>query len=73
MIDKAEITIVSAFFDIGRGNWSKEQGHPGYLQRSCEKYIDYFSNLAKLENDMIIFTSSEFSEKIKNQSIIKDR
>lgn len=65
MIDKAEITIVSAFFDIGRGNWSKEQGHPGYLQRSCEKYIDYFSNLAKLENDMIIFTSSEFSEKIK--------
>ncbi|WP_180138136.1 WlaTC/HtrL family glycosyltransferase [Acinetobacter sp. YH12043] len=65
MIDKSEITIVSAFFDIGRGNWSVEKGHPSYLQRSPEKYLDYFSNLAELENDMIIFTSSEFSEKIR--------
>lgn len=65
MVDKAEITIVSAFFDIGRGNWGEEKGHPGYLKRSCEKYIDYFSNLAELENNMIIFTSSEFVEKIQ--------
>ncbi|WP_104490080.1 WlaTC/HtrL family glycosyltransferase [Acinetobacter indicus] len=65
MVDKAEITIVSAFFDIGRGNWGEEKGHPGYLKRSCEKYIDYFSNLAELENNMIIFTSSEFVGKIQ--------
>lgn len=47
------ITIVTAFFDIGRGDWSVENGHPNYLQRSNEKYFKYFSNLAQLENEMI--------------------
>ena len=59
------ITIITAFFDIGRGNWRVENGHPSYLQRTTEKYFKYFSNLAQLENDMVIFTSTDHVEKIK--------
>jgi hypothetical protein len=29
-----EITIVTAFFDIGRGNWTPDKGLPHYLQRT---------------------------------------
>lgn len=59
------ITIVTGFFDIGRGTWSVENGHPCYLQRSNEKYFKYFENLAQLENAMVIFTSQEYVAKIK--------
>ena len=59
------ITIVTAFFDIGRGNWSVENGYPCYLERSTEKYFKYFSHLAQLENNMVIFTSTDYVEKIK--------
>lgn len=60
------ITIVTAFFDIGRGSWCEEKGSPSYLERSNEKYFKYFSNLATLENNMIVFTSTEFISKIKS-------
>lgn len=60
-----DITIVTAFFDIGRGNWTPERGLPHYLQRSNDTYFERFAHLAKLENDMVIFTSEEFVEKIK--------
>lgn len=66
------ITIVTAFFDIGRGNWSIENGHPDYLQRTNETYLNYFSYLAKLENEMIVFTSKEFVadiEKIRDGKV----
>ncbi|MDM1757795.1 MULTISPECIES: protein YibB [Acinetobacter] len=59
------ITIITAFFDIGRGGWSVENGHPCYLQRSNEKYFKYFSNLAQLENDMVIFTSQDYVDQIR--------
>lgn len=59
------ITIVTAFFDIGRGSWSEKNGSPTYLERSNEKYFKYFSNLAMLENNMVVFTSTEFINKIK--------
>ncbi|AWL28095.1 hypothetical protein DJ533_05605 [Acinetobacter defluvii] len=59
------ITIITAFFDIGRGGWSVENGHPCYLQRSNDKYFKYFSNLAQLENDMVVFTSRDYVDQIK--------
>lgn len=59
------ITIVTAFFDIGRGNWSSENGHPNYLERSTDKYFKYFSNLALLENELVVFTSTNFVSKIR--------
>lgn len=59
------ITIVSAFFDIGRGEWSPDKNLPAYLQRTTQTYLDRFSHLAKLENPMVIFTSKDLVDDIK--------
>lgn len=58
------ITIVTAFFDIGRGSLEKKD-IPSYLLRTTETYFSYFSNLAKLNNPMVVFTSNEYIDKIK--------
>ncbi|ELX06413.1 WlaTC/HtrL family glycosyltransferase [Acinetobacter baumannii] len=59
-----KITVVTAFFDIGRENWTVEKGFPDYLFRTPDSYINYFKYLALLNNEMIIFTSEKFKEKI---------
>ncbi|AMG67631.1 protein YibB [Providencia stuartii] len=61
---KESITIVTAFFDIGRGDWNRANGRSRSLERTNNTYLKYFRRLAKLENKMVIFTSSEFKEKI---------
>ena len=53
------ITIVTAFFDIGRGDWSSDKGLPGYLQRTTDTYMERFGYLAELDNQMIIYTSED--------------
>jgi len=62
MSDK--IGIVTAFFDIGRGEWSPEKGYPHYLQRSVDTYFERFERLAKLENEMVVYTTYDFLERI---------
>jgi protein YibB len=59
------ITIVTAFFDIGRGDWTPDKGLPHYLQRTTDTYLERFGHLAKLQNKMVIFTSQEFVEQVK--------
>ncbi|RRD40771.1 hypothetical protein EII29_02220 [Leptotrichia sp. OH3620_COT-345] len=56
------ISIVTAFFNIGRGEIG--DNYPDYLKRTTETYFEYFFNLAKLDNEMIIFTSKEYKEKV---------
>lgn len=58
------ITIVTAFFDIGRGNWKKRNNSSEKFDRANETYFSYFKRLAKLENNVIIFTSPDLKEKI---------
>lgn len=41
-----KITVVTAFFDIGRENWTVEKGFPDYLFRTPDSYINYFKYLA---------------------------
>jgi protein YibB len=63
----SEITVVTAFFDIGRGNLPYEKyGRilPSYQHRSVDTYMEYFSNLAKLKNEMIIYTTSDLVHRI---------
>ena len=48
------ITIVTAFFDIGRGSWTPDKGLPHYLQRSNETYLERFGHMATLDNEMEI-------------------
>ena len=61
----SDITIVTAFFDIGRSDWSVEKGYPHYLKRTTETYLDRFAILAKLDNPMVIYTSPDLEYKIK--------
>lgn len=67
----SKISIVTAFFDIGRGDWTPDKGLPHYLQRSTDTYLERFSHLAKLENDITIFTSDDLKYKVIE--ICKDR
>jgi protein YibB len=60
-----DITIVTAFFDIGRGDWTPDKGLPHYLQRTNDTYFERFAEMAKLENDMVVYTSAEFEDKVK--------
>jgi len=61
------ISIVTAFFDIGRGDWTPDKGLPHYLQRTTDTYIERFSHLAKLNNELIVFTSQDLVDKIKDK------
>lgn len=66
-----EIGIVTAFYDIGRGSWTPDKGFPHYLQRSTDTYFERFSQLAKLDNEMVVFTHPNFIDRIK--SLRRDR
>lgn len=61
----SSITIVTAFFDIGRENWNTENGYKNNYTRTTDTYLDYFKNLAKLNNQIIVFTSPDLYERIK--------
>lgn len=60
-----DITIVTAFFDIGRGEWTPENGLPHYLHRTTETYLERFAYMASLENQMVIFTSEDLAPRIE--------
>lgn len=47
-----EITVVTAFFNINRQNWSK-------FERTEDQYFDYFTGWAKLRNKIIVYTQTE--------------
>lgn len=66
----SKISIVTAFFDIGRGNWTtsveKNGGPlPHYLERSVDKYIDHFSRMCELENEVIVYTSPDLAPRLQ--------
>jgi hypothetical protein len=51
-------TLVTAWFDIGRVNWNQHS-------RSAEEYIDRFSNLAKLDTNLIIYTTRNYAGRLE--------
>jgi protein YibB len=51
------ITIVTAFFDIGRGDWTK-------FARSVDIYFRNFERLCLLDNPIILFTESKHRERL---------
>lgn len=65
----SKISIVTAFYDIGRGDWSmdveKNGGPlPHYLQRSVDKYIDHFSRMCEIDTEIIVYTSSDLAPRL---------
>ncbi len=62
------ITIVTAFYDIGRSKWEGFiGGHPlpSYLKRTNEYYFQCFERMLKLDNDIVVFTSPDLVDKFK--------
>lgn len=58
------ISIVTAFFDIGRETWTQDKGLPHYLYRPLQTYFDRFANMAQLNNEMVIFTTPDLVNKV---------
>ena len=48
-----EITIVTAFYDIGRGNWNQ-------FNRKSSYYFECFERLCQLKNKIIVFSEIKF-------------
>ena len=66
MVGKTETTVVTAFFDIGRGNYDIQRCE----KRDCKKYFDYFKFWARINNNLIVYTTSDFKDeviKIRNE------
>jgi len=64
-----EITIVTAFFDIGRENW---QG----FKRDNGKYVEYFKFWARMRNKIVVYTDQETARQvvsIRNSFGLADR
>ena len=59
------ISIVTTFYDIGRGDWTPDKGLPHYLHRTTDTYVERFGHLATLENEITIFTSEDLIPKVK--------
>ena len=65
MTDK--ITIVTAFFDLGRGDLpAMIRGRilPHHQHRSVETYFEFFDNLARINNPMVIHTTKDLAERV---------
>lgn len=56
-MDKKELTIVTAFYDCGRGNHASQK-------RTNDDYIEYFKFWARIRNKVIIYTMPELVDKI---------
>lgn len=54
---KKEVTIVTAFLDIGRENFES-------IPRSNEKYLQNFKYWARIKNNIIVYTNSDISKDI---------
>jgi protein YibB len=67
----SNISIVTAFFDIGRGNWTPDRGLPHYLHRSTDVYIERFSYLLELDTDIVVYTSSDLVDRLTQLAIDK--
>lgn len=52
-----EITIVTAYFNIGREKWK------GY-ERGDNKYVNYFDFWAKIKNNIIVYTDKNLVNKV---------
>ena len=59
-----DVSIVTFFFDTGRGNWTPDKGFPHYLHRTVDTYFERFGYMAQLDNEMIIYTSPEFVDRV---------
>lgn len=53
----SEITLITAYFNIGRKNWT------GFC-RGDEQYIAYFKHWARMRNQLVVYTSAEVGHEV---------
>lgn len=53
----AEITVVTAFFDIGREKWTG-------FERDNSKYVEYFKFWARMKNKLIVYTDRKTAQQV---------
>ena len=53
------MTLVTAFFPIGRDGWKK-------FGRSADRYFDYFTFWAGMENDLVVYTTPDAVQRVKD-------
>ena len=64
---KKEVTIVTAFQNLGRDKWEGEKNGeviPSYIKRDVNTYIERFKRLLKLNNKIILFCEEDIRERI---------
>jgi len=62
-----QVTIVTAFYDIGRSEWEGVKNGtpiPHFIKRDTELYFERFERLTKLDNPIIVYTESRFIPRI---------
>lgn len=55
-----DITLVTDFFDIGRGQDKNEE-----LRRTAEKYFEEFRRWARIQNTLIVYTDSVSARRVR--------
>ena len=60
MKKQEKLTIITAFFDIGRATMDYDNCEP----RSFERYLTYFEDWARVRNDVIVYAQKGFGDKI---------
>lgn len=53
----SELTIVTAFFDIGRANWKG-------FERNSNKYVEYFKFWARIKNKLVVYTDEATAQQV---------
>lgn len=65
-----DISIVTAFFDIGRSSWGESNKIDMRHKRNVDVYLSYFSNLSKIKNQLIIFIDENLGQKVLDMRLI---
>lgn len=61
------VSIVTAFKDIGRGDWRGTKNNSpihSYIQRDTKTYLERFKRLTTLQNEIVCFTEEKFFDQI---------
>ncbi len=53
-----ELTIITAFFDIGRENFKE-------FSRSNDQYLEYFKFWARIQNNLVVYTNKIMAKKVE--------
>lgn len=58
LVKEKEITLVTAFFDIGRKDFNS-------IPRTNQEYLNYFKVWGKMKNKIVVYTNSTMAKEVK--------